>query len=130
LAYGSGAKYIIAFSYPQLEGTEFGILTEQHFGALKRFWDEVQSNPTSFGSGERQAAYVLPAGYGFGFRHPNDTIWGVFPADDLSAKVYNDVEVLTAKYGANFDILYDEPPLTLQLLQGYRDVYYWNQTVS
>ncbi len=67
---------------------------------------------------------------GLGSATPDDTIWGVLPADDLSAKVYNDVEALTAKYGANFDILYDEPPLTLQLLQGYRDVYYWNQTVS
>ena len=130
LAYDSGAKYIIVFSYPQLEGTEFGILTEQHFNALKRFWDGAQNDPGSFGLDEQQAAYVLPIGYGFGFRHPNDTIWGVLPADDLSAKVYNDVEALKAKYGANFDILYDEPPLTPQLLQCYRDVYYWNQTIG
>ena len=130
LAYGSGAKYIIVFSYPQLESTEYGILTKKHFDALKQFWGDVQSDPASFGSGERQAAYVLPAGYGFGFRNPDDTIWGVFPADDLSAKVYNDVQALTAIYGVNFDILYDTPPLTQQLLQCYRDVYYWNQTVS
>jgi hypothetical protein len=131
LAYGSGAKYIIVFSYPQLEGTEFGILTEQHFDALKRFWDEVQSDPTSFSSSNLRVAYVLPAGYGFGFRHPDDTIWGVFPADSLSAKIFNDVNnTLPQLYGSNFDVLYDQPPLTQELLEHYSKVYYWNKTIT
>ena len=131
LAYGSGAKYAIVFSYPQLEGTEFGILTEQHFEAMKRFWDDIHSDPQTFGSGERQAAYVLPASYGFGFRKPNDTIWGVFPADSLSAKIFNDINnTLPRLYGSHFDVLYNQPPLTQDLLDRYGKVYYWNQTIA
>lgn len=128
LAYSSGAKYAIVFSYPQI-GT-YGTLTDEHFEALQKFWTALHSNPSSFGSNKPEAAYIVPADYGFGFRDPNDTIWGLFPADTLSQKIFNDTNTLTAKYGSRYDILYDEPQVTELLLGCYSQVFYWNQTIT
>ncbi len=127
LAYSSGAKYAIVFSYPQI-GT-YGTLTDDHFVALQKFWDTIHNNPASFGLNKPEAVYVVPADYGFGFRNPNDTIWGLFPADTLSPKIYGDINTLIAKYGSRFDILYDEPQAT-SLLSGYGQVFFWNQTIT
>jgi hypothetical protein len=127
LAYSSGAKYGIVFTYPNI--TAYGTLTDGHFLALQRFWNTLKTNPSSFGRAESKAAYVLPADYGFGFRSANDTIWGQFPADDLSAKIYSDILTLTAKYGAGLNILYDGAE-TAAKLGGYSAVYYYNQTVT
>lgn len=127
LAYSAGAKYSIVFSYPTIGA--YGTLTEEHFSALQRFWDTLHSNPDSFGSNKPEAAYVLPADYGFSFRNNDGTvIWGLFPADELSAKIYNDAETLTAQYGAKLNIFYDEPQ-TAALLENYKKVFYWNQTI-
>jgi hypothetical protein len=127
LAYSVGAKYAVVFSYPNT--TNYGTLTEEHFLALKQFWNALRSNPDSFGSNPPTVAYVVPTNYGFGFRSPTDTIWGIFPADQLSPKIYNDVQTLTTKYSAQLNILYDEPQ-TAVLLQNYTQIYYWNQTVT
>lgn len=127
LAYSSGAMYAIVFSYPQLG--DFGTLTQDHFDALQRFWNTLHTDPDSFGSNKATTAYVLPTDYGFGFRSPEDSIWGLFPADALSPKVYQDVETLTTRYGAHLNIFYNEPETTT-LLPNYQTVYYWNQTVS
>lgn len=126
-AYSSGAKYAVVFSYPQI-GT-YGTLTDKHFEALQKFWNTLHTNPGSFGSNKPEAAYVVPADYGFGFRSPNDTILGLFPADTLSSKIYSDVMTLTAKYGSRFDSLYDEPQVA-PLLGCYSQVFYWNQTIT
>ena len=126
LAYSSGAKYAIVFSYPKI-GT-YGTLTDEHFETLQKFWNILHTNPGSFGSNKPEAAYIVPKDYGFGFRNPNDNIWGLFPADTQSAKIYNDTNTLTAKYGSRYDILYDEPQVE-PLLGCYSQVFYWNQTV-
>jgi hypothetical protein len=126
LAYSAGAKYALVFSYPNV--TNFGILAEEHFDALKRFWNTLHSNPASFGTNNPEAAYVVPADYGFGFRRPDDTIWGLFPPDEYSAKIFNDAQTLIAAYGARLNILYDEPQ-TAPLLVNYTNVYYWNKTL-
>ena len=127
LAYIAGAKYAVVFSYPKIG--EYGTLTEDHFDALRLFWNKLQSNPSSFGSNNAEVAYIVPADYGFGFRKPDDNIWGLFPADDLSPKIYNDIQKLTGQYGAHLNILYDEPSITM-LLPDYKEVFYWNQTIS
>jgi hypothetical protein len=129
LAYNSGAKYAFVFSYPKIG--EYGILTQEHFDALKKFWDTLHSNPNSFGSNKAQVAYVVPADYGFGFRNPNDHIWGLFPSDTtLSTKIYDDVNnTLIPTYGAHFDILYNEPQVIDPILKDYNKVFYWNQTL-
>jgi len=128
LAYGAGAKYAVVFSYPII--TSYGTLTDEHLAALQKFWTTLHTNPGSFGSNTPQVAYVVPADYGFGFRNPSDTIWGLFPADTLSQKIYTDVNTLSAKYGSRFDILYDEPQIITPILENYSEVFYWNQTVT
>ena len=128
LAYSAGAKYAVVFSYPNI--TAYGTLTDEHFAALQKFWTNLQNDPGSFESNKAEVAYVVPADYGFGFRNPNDTIWGLFPADNQSAKIYADVKTLTADYGSHFDILYDEPQIIVPLLGSYSKVFYWNQTIS
>jgi hypothetical protein len=127
LAYGAGAKYAVVFSYPNI--TSYGTLTDEHFVALQKFWTTLHTNPGSFGSNTPQVAYVVPADYGFGFRSSNDTIWGLFPADAKSAKIYSDINTLTAEYGSRYDIIYDEPQIIVPLLSSYSQVFYWNQTI-
>ncbi len=129
LAYNAGAKYGVVFSYPNITG--YGTLTEEHFEALQRFWNTLHSNPNSFGQSKPTVAYVVPADYGFGFRNTNDTIWGLFPSDAISQKIYDDTDTLIARYGAHFDILYDDPNVTTpSLLMCYSHVFYWNQTIT
>ena len=106
-----------------------GRLTEEHFEALQRFWNTLHANPDSFGEKEAQVAYVVPADYGFGFRSATDTIWGLFSADSLSAKIFGDVELLTGRYGAKFDILYDGADAESKF-GDYSEVFFWNQTIS
>ena len=128
LAYGAGAKYAVVFSYPNI--TSYGTLTEEHFEALEKFWNTMRSNPESFGSSKPQVAYVVPMDYGFGFRSPSDNVWGLFPADALSAKIFDDVNKLADKYDSHLDILYDEPGEIAPLLKNYNEVFYWNQTIT
>ena len=129
LTYSAGAKYGIVFSYPNLTSTPYGIIEEEHFDALHRFWETMKSDSDSFGNNQAEVAYVVPKDYGFGFRYANDRIWGLFPSDSLSEKIYNDVQTLTSRYGAKFDILYDEPETIAPLLPRYNLVFYWNQTL-
>lgn len=126
-AYGAGAKYGIVFSYPNV--TQYGTLTDDHFDALEKFWNTLKSNPQSLNVNQATVAYVVPDDCGFGFRSATDTIWGLFPADDLSEKIFQDTLTLTEKYGTNYDILYDDPEVNLKL-DKYTTVYYYNQTVT
>jgi hypothetical protein len=127
LAYMAGSKYMVVFDYPKID--TYGILTDQHFDALQRFWDWSHANPQAFGSTKATAAYVLPGDFGSGLRSATDTIWGLFPADDLSAKAWNDIETLTARYGAGFDIVFDDDSLG-NVTARYQSVFFWNETVT
>jgi hypothetical protein len=127
LAYAAGAKYAVVFNYPKIE--EYGVLTEKHFDALKRFWDYVHGNPRSGGVDRAEAAYVLPEDYGFGFRGATDTIWGLFNADDFSAKIWNDANTLVAQFGSRLDIVYDDPETFIAIQNRYGKLYFWNETV-
>ena len=128
LAYEAGAKYAVVFSYPQI--STYGTLTDEHFDAMKRFWDSIQSNPESFGSNKAEVAYVLPKDYGFGFRSAQDTIWGLFNADSLSAKVWDDVNTLASQYGSRFNVLYDDNLNYTTVKSSYGKVIFWNDTVT
>ena len=127
LAYSAGAKYMIVFNYPKIG--PYGTLTENHFDALKRFWDYSHSNPQAFGYTKGNVAYVLPRDYGFGLRKVDDTIWGLFPADELSAKAWDDVNKLVSQYGAGFDILFDDEDLD-GTISRYDKVFFWNETIT
>lgn len=128
LAYEAGAKYTVVFSYPQIG--DYGTLTQEHFDALKRFWDSTQSNPASFGSSKAEVAYVLPKDYGFGFRGAQDTIWGLFNADSLSAKIWDDTGKLESLHGSHFNIIYDDNLNYTTIHEMYGKIIFWNQTVT
>ena len=72
-AYMAGAQYAIIFDYPQIGSNPYGILTDAHFTALEKFWNNIQTlTPNS----QAQAALVLPQDYGWGMRSQQDIIWG------------------------------------------------------
>jgi len=130
LAYKTGAKYVVVFDYPKIG--QYGILneTEGHFGALEDFWNYVHSNPQEHGVIQGEVAYVLPQDYGFGFRNPEDKIWGLWNADELSPKVWYDANTLIDQYGSRLDIVYSDPEVMDAVKSRYDRLFFWNETVS
>ena len=126
LAYNAGAKYVVVFNYPKI--ARYGILTEEHFDAMKKFWNYVRSNPESHGNVEGKVAYVLPRDYGFGFRNPNDTIWGLWEADQLSETIWNDANNLLDRYGSSLDIVYSDPEFNNAIISRYNKLIFWSET--
>ncbi len=125
LAYNNGAKYIAVFDAN--EGWTSGILQTEHFQALQMFWHDIQSNSGVNRQSDR-TAYVLPNGFGFGFRGPDDKIWGLWEASDfgdlphdLSVSVYD----MLNTYGTSLDLVYDDG-LQPSSINGYSQVIYWN----
>jgi hypothetical protein len=128
LAYDAGAKYTVVFDYPK--NYTYGILAQEHFDAMKDFWNYIHNNPQNFGATEAKVAYVLPQDYGFGFRNPNDKIWGLWNADDLSQKVWDDANKLLGQYGSRLDIVYDDPEFINAIIGHYDKLFFWNETVT
>ncbi len=128
LAYKTGAKYVVVFNYPKIG--QYGILTEKHFNTLKDFWNYVHSNPQEHGAIEADKAYVLPQDYGFGFRSPEDKIWGLWDADELSPKVWADANTLIAQYGSCLDIVYNDAETMDAVKSRYSKLFFWNETLS
>ena len=80
LAYDNGAEYAVIFDYAgnnQPNPYPYGILTDDHFAAMEKFWNYIQQNPQKHGSVKADTALVLPEAYGFGFRSADDKIWGM-----------------------------------------------------
>ncbi len=127
LAYKTGAKYIIIFDYPRIG--PYGTLSPEHFDALKSFWDYTDKNPQDFGSTKADVAYVLPQAWGSGLRSSDDTIWGIFPPDEVSTKAWNDVTTIVSRYGARFDILFDDEKLE-GATSRYSKILFWNETIT
>ena len=127
LAYHNGAKYAVVFSYPSIG--PYGILTEAHFDAIKDFWNYIHSNPREHGVIQGEIAYVLPQDYGFGFRSAEDKIWGLWEADNLSAKVWSDVNMLLDQYGSRLDVVYDDPDTWDAVKSRYGQLFFWNETI-
>jgi hypothetical protein len=127
-AYNAGAKYIALFDYPyNVTGNNLGAMTDQHFEALERFWNQIltKTPPTS---PHAQAALVLPKDYGFGMRRVDDKIWGFWSPDSLSQPIWNTSQRLLDQYGLGLDIVYDDPAYPLR--SNYSQVYFWNQTMG
>jgi hypothetical protein len=125
-AYQNGAKYIVVFD-SSAQFPPYGILTQHHIDAMKRFWDYAKSSPRT-GEFLADTAYVLPMDYGFGFRGPNDNTWGLWPADALSAKVWNDTNNLVQQYGMNLDIVYATKIENIPITLPYSKLIFWNGT--
>jgi hypothetical protein len=123
LAYQNGAKYIVLFDYPNYAE---GILKQEHFDALKQFWQYAKDNPRVNNLLGDRVAYVLPKDYGFGFRSADDKIWGLWEADNQSAKIWSDVNNLTVQYLNRLDIIYED---NMQgNLSAYSKFIFWNAT--
>ena len=127
ISYECGAQYILVFNYPSLEGNVFGVLTEEHFDVLERFWDEaVVGSEYSWGSIKGEVAFVLPKNYGWGMRHPQDRIWGWFGPDELSPLIWDISRSLLSDYNYSLDIIYDDG---LKLDDTYKKYIFWNGTI-
>jgi hypothetical protein len=126
-AYEAGAEYIIIFTYPQIGDSPYGTLTDEHFEAVEKLWNEVAQNPRKASESQAEAVLVLPENYGWGMRHPNDWIWGFWGPDEKSPQIWEISRKLLSQYGTNLDIIYEDPafPVTGK----YPLIYYWNQTV-
>lgn len=127
-AYRSGAKYIAVFNYPKLDGNQFGVLKEEHFDALKRFWNNAARNRSLIsGSIVADAALVLPKNYGWGLRHSEDRIWGFWGPDEKSSQIWNISRYLLSEYGYNLDIVFGDEQLPIN--DSYKEVYFWNSQI-
>ena len=124
-AYNAGAKYITIFDYPyNLSDNPYGVMTDDHFQALEKFWSQIGKQAPN--SAHAEAALVLPKDYGFGMRSPEDKIWGFWGPDDKSSMIWNVSQTLLSQYGSRLDIIYDDPAFPIQ--GNYSKIFYWNQT--
>jgi hypothetical protein len=139
LAYQNGAKYVIVFNSPGFitvdekdipnpPPEEFGILTTQHLEKMQLFWNLIQTQPRSevFSA---NTAYVLPADYGFGFRGPEDKIWGQWSNDPISQQIWEDVNVLLQNQTLNLDIVYETQIGSTPIYLPYDTLIFWNGTI-
>jgi len=132
-AYDAGAKYVVAFNFPRHPETNpYGVLAEEHFVAMQRFWDYVQAHPRrSNVDGGAQVAFVLPKDYGWGTRRTEnfieDRIWGFWPEDPTTLIIGKNMRALLNLYGLKLDIIYDDPQFSYQEM--YEQIYYWNSTI-
>lgn len=126
LAHKAGAKYFVVFSYPKV--TPYGTLTEEHFEALKKFWNYTKQNPGEHGVCKSEIGYVIPKDFGFGFRENNDTIWGLWE-DNFSAEIWQDSLKLLSEYQLKFDIIYDDGEFRNIIKSRYKRLIFWNATL-
>ncbi len=123
LAYENGAEYILVFD--SNEGWTEGILEEEHFEALEQFWQYAVDNPRS-NQVEKRVAFVLPEGFGYGFRGPEDKIWGLWGANNMSLEISSQLVSLLEEYGTTLDIIYDDE---LSIGGLYNQYIFWNGTI-
>jgi hypothetical protein len=125
-AYEMGAKYILVFDTNK--PYTHGVLQEEHLDALKRFWQYATDNPRPSDAPTDRVAYVLPKDYAYGFRGPDDKIWGLWEADDFSFQISTEVGSLLDRYQHRLDIIYDDG-LEVDNTYGYSELIFWNGTV-
>ncbi|MCK5628202.1 hypothetical protein KAI12_01935 [Candidatus Bathyarchaeota archaeon] len=129
MSYEAGAEYVVIFNYPKLAGNEYGILKEEHFVVLERFWNEIVQEPdVVHGSMKTEATLVLPENFGWGMHPPEDKIWGWWEPDENAWLILEFSRILIAEYGLRLDIVYDDP--RFKVTNEYQKVYYWNRTES
>lgn len=124
LAYDNGAKYILIFDTD--ENYTQGIVKEEHFEALRKFWEYTKNNQRPHNALSNRVAYVLPEGYGYGFRGPNDKIWGLWEADSLSLEISYHLGYFLNEYKTNLDVIYDDDIATYNCYSKY---IFWNGTI-
>jgi hypothetical protein len=124
IAYETKAKFIIILNFPYYpKSNPYGILLEEHFIALEDFWNYMQEYPKDYGKNQGEVAFVLPKDYGWGMRHPEDKIWGLWNADTLSPIIWEKLNILLEHYDMQLDIVYDNPNINLE---EYSKIFYWD----
>jgi hypothetical protein len=121
LAYENGAKYILVFDTNK-NYTE-GILKEEHFEALEGFWQYALDNPRNNNQIEKRVAFVLPKDYGYGFRGPEDKIWGLWEGTILSLEMSYHLGSFLEEHGTNLDVIYGNEITTNEIYSKY---IFWN----
>jgi hypothetical protein len=127
-AYEAGAKYLVVFNYPTYPADNpYGVMQPEHFGALQRLWNDTVNNQTVVHGGVKaEAVLVFPENYGWGMRNPQDNIWGLWEADDLSGQVWSSLQNALATYGSRLDIVYEDS--SYPAAPTYSHLFFWNQT--
>ncbi len=129
-SYRAGADYVVLFNYPIIEGNDYGLITDEHFIALERFWNDAykikKTNTNDANAAE--VAMVLPRNYGWGMRRPDDNIWGFYGTDEKTLPIATLMSKLLARYGTNMDIIYEDAAYPVAN-GGYQKIYYWNDTI-
>ncbi len=123
LAYENGAKYVIIFD--SNEDYTSSTLLDEHFDAMERFWQYTKDNPRPADLLDGRVAFVLPKDWAYGFRGPDDKIWGLWEGDELVSGISEDLGVLLDEYGSKLDIIYDDG---LVLDNTYKEYVFWNGT--
>jgi hypothetical protein len=132
LGYSSGAKYGVVFNYAltvsdsgqemvPYRPTEYGILRDEHFMALKNFWNYMQQNPQKRGSEKADVSLVVPRDLGFGFRNINDFVWGA-NGNAQSQKVWVTTDKYLSQYDSRVDLVYDDPEFSGSIRAHYSTV--------
>ncbi|MCL2134385.1 MAG: hypothetical protein FWH37_02360 [Candidatus Bathyarchaeota archaeon] len=125
ISYEAGANYVIIFNYSE-DPINHNTLQEEHFQALERFWKDIVQNPKVIHGGiKAEAVLVLPQNYGWGMRNPQDTLWGLWYADNTTQKIWNQLQDKTEQYDLKLDIVFEDP--NHLAIWKYNKVYYWNQ---
>jgi hypothetical protein len=125
MSYEAGAKYVLVFNYPRYpESNDYGILDDEHFEWLERFWNDVVTAPqTTQGSIEAEAALVLPEGYGWGMRRPDDRIW-YWQSGERAQSIWELSLSLLSEYGMRLDIVCDNP--AFPAAGKYEKIFHWS----
>ena len=127
LSYECGAKYVLVFNYAENMTAPYGTLLEEHFQALRRFWNEVVQSPfVTHGNIKAEAAFVLPKDFGSGLRNQQDIVWGLWQPTQENQTVWLRLQNVLANHGLKLDIVYDDP--THPVAGKYSQIIYWNQT--
>ncbi|MDR0373189.1 MAG: hypothetical protein LBI79_06505 [Nitrososphaerota archaeon] len=133
LAYEAGAKYVVVFNYPTYpEDNPYGVLSTDQFKAMENFWNYAKANPRpNGGEVHAKAALILPQDYGWGMRRnkhlPEDNIWGLWPEDEKSPIILENINKLLTRYGLDLDIVFDDTQFNFN--NNYNTIYYWNETI-
>jgi hypothetical protein len=124
LAYENGAKYVVILDTN--EDYSGSVLQQEHLDALESFWYYIQDNRRGVVSNKNRVAYVLPKDFAYGFRGPNDKIWGLWEADEFAIQISQDLGALLNKYGSKLDVIYND---NLELDDTYYKYIFWNSTI-
>ncbi len=129
-AYESGAKYVIIFDDGKFpEGNLYGSLTEEHMNAMQNFYTYIKTHPRSvYGETKGTVALVLPANYGWGARWHDEGLWGLWPANEKTPIIWENMNKLLDLYGLELNVVFEDA--RFNVTGKYARIYSWNATVT